>query len=139
VPASTVAGWAHVDQANKGQSSALNFRARKHRGWLSPRRRMEQRPQRHPHLTSPPPQWLAEPTPTELTEAIAAPSPDVHAFTVAAWAKDNQANRCQSTALNCRILHHTCWLSPRRRSEHARTAPSTFVPDTTVAGWDHAD
>jgi hypothetical protein len=77
VQATTVVGWAQADQANRGQSSALACRARNHSGWLSPRRPSEQRPEKCHHLSCPPPQWLAEPTPTDGTEATAAPSPVV--------------------------------------------------------------
>jgi hypothetical protein len=91
VPASTVADRAKANRANRGQNSALTYRARQRNGWLSPRRTRNQRPEQRPHLTCPrkqwlagrpqlsclPPQWLYEPTPTELTEARAANSPVV--------------------------------------------------------------
>jgi hypothetical protein len=45
VPATTVSGCSHADQANRGLSIALNFRARHHSGCLTPRRTSEQRPE----------------------------------------------------------------------------------------------
>ena len=46
---------------------------RHHSGLLSPRKPCEQRPEQRPQLASPPLQWLAEPTPTERSEARSAP------------------------------------------------------------------
>jgi hypothetical protein len=46
------------------------------------RRPSNQRPEQRPNLSCPPPQWLAEPTPTERKEVIAAPSPVVPTTTV---------------------------------------------------------
>jgi hypothetical protein len=83
VPATTVAGWAHATQANRGQRCALTFRARHHSGGLGPRRPSEQIPEQRPHLSSPPPQWLADPSPADITEARAASSNVVPANTVA--------------------------------------------------------
>jgi hypothetical protein len=98
------------------------------------------------------------------TEATAALSSVVPATTVADWAHADRGNRGQSSALTCRVRHHSgsidhadlanrgqktilnCrdrhhggWLSPRRPREQARAAPSPVVPATTVAGWAHAD
>jgi hypothetical protein len=68
---------------------------------------MEQRPERYPQLTCPPPQWRAEPTPTEVTEARAAPSAVVPATTVAGWAYIDRENRAKSSALTCHALHNS--------------------------------
>ena len=84
VPAPTVAGSAHADPANKVQCSALTSRPGHLSGWLSPRTPSEQKINQGPQLSCPPPQCLAKPTPTERTEARAAPSPDVQATIVAA-------------------------------------------------------
>ena len=83
VPATTVAGSAHADRTNRGQNSALTSRAHQHRSWVSPRRPIEQRPERRPLLTWTPKHWLSKPTPTEVTEVRAAPSLFVFATTVA--------------------------------------------------------
>ena len=58
VPAATLAGWAHDDQANRGQRRALRCRVRQHSGWLSPRRPSEQRPAPRPDLSGPQTQCL---------------------------------------------------------------------------------
>jgi hypothetical protein len=117
VPATTVAGSAHADRANGGQSSALTCRVHHQSGWLSLRRPSEQRPEQRPHLTCLPPQWLTEPKLTERTEARAAPSPDAPATSVADSAHANRANRGQSSALTCRALLLSRWLGPRRPRE----------------------
>ena len=109
----TVSGKGHADQAKRGQSSAVTFRDRQHRGWLFPRRPMEQWPERPPHLTCPPLQWLPESTSTELTEAIAALTQVVSASTVVGCAHVYQANRVLS-ALTCRSRHPSVWLTFRR-------------------------
>jgi hypothetical protein len=70
-------------QANRGQSCTLKLSARHHRGFLSPRRPSEQRPQKRPHLSCPPPMWLYETTYIKRTEARAAPSHIVPSTTVA--------------------------------------------------------
>jgi hypothetical protein len=57
-------------------------------------------PELSPDLSCPPPEWLGGPTPTKRTEASAAPSPVVPATTVAVLGHADQANRCQSSALN---------------------------------------
>ena len=67
-------GW--LDQAKKENRvliRALTCRASQHTGWLSPRLPSVQRPDHSPHLSCPLPQWQAEPTPTEPTEARTAP------------------------------------------------------------------
>ena len=92
VPASTFAGGAHDDRANRGQSNALTCRARHDSGWRSPFRPREQapeqpfqlaspptqmlseppseqRPEKRPQLSCPPPKWLARSTATKRTEA----------------------------------------------------------------------
>jgi hypothetical protein len=79
----TVAVCSLADQPNRGHSCALTCCARNLIGWLSQCRPSEQRPEQCPHLTCPPPQWLAEPTLTDRTEAKAAPSPMVPANTAA--------------------------------------------------------
>jgi hypothetical protein len=126
---------------------------------------MKQMPERYPNLTCPQQQWLAEPTPNELPEARATPSPVVPVSTVAGWAHDDQKNRDQSSTLNCRVRqkrgwlnqrrpmeqrperhpHQTCptpqWLAeptPTKRSE-ARAEHSLVVPATTVGASDQAD
>jgi hypothetical protein len=112
-----------------------------------------------------PPQWLAEPTPTERTEARAAPSRVVPDTTVAGLAHADRANRDHSNDLTFRAGLHIRRRSPRRPSEHrpqqrphlscpprywlaesmptertvARAAFSPGVPATTVAGWAYAD
>jgi hypothetical protein len=116
VDATTVSGWAHADQANRGQSSDLTCSACHHSGWLSPCRPSQQRPEQSPHLSCLPPQWLAVPTPTKGTEARAATSPVVPATTVAGRAYIAR-NRGQINAFSCRARHHIGWLSPRCRCE----------------------
>ena len=54
LPATTVAGCAHADQANRGQRSALNFLACHHSRWLYSRRQRDQRPVQIPYLLFPP-------------------------------------------------------------------------------------
>jgi hypothetical protein len=44
VLATSVAGCAHDDQANRGHNSTLTCHARHDSGWLCPRRPSEQRP-----------------------------------------------------------------------------------------------
>jgi hypothetical protein len=129
VPATNVAGCAHADQSNRGQSSALSCRARHRSSCLSQRRPSVKRSDQRPHVSSPPPQcqrsqlscpptqWLAEPRPTRRTEAIAAPSPFVPANTVAELVHADQANRGQSSTLTCRARHLSGCLSPCRPSE----------------------
>ena len=63
--------------------SALNCRARHNSGWLSQRRQIELWPYKCRHVSNPPPQGLAVPTPNERTEATAGPSPVIPASTVA--------------------------------------------------------
>jgi hypothetical protein len=109
VPATKVAGCAHDDQANCGQTTAVNCRACHHGGWLSQRLTNEQKSQQRPHLSCPPNQRLAGPTHTQRTDARTAHS------------------------LSC---PPTQWLvepRPNRRSEE-RAAPSPVVHTTTVAG-----
>jgi hypothetical protein len=108
VHATTVVGWAHADQANRGQSSSLACRARNHSVCLSPRRTIEQRPQQSPQLSCMPPQCLLKPTPTERTEPKAAPTPVV----------PPPQGLAEPT--------------PTERTE-ARAAPSSVVSATTVA------
>jgi hypothetical protein len=142
VPATTVAGLVHADQANRCQSSALTCRVSHHSGMFGPRLTSEQRPEQRPHQSCPSPQWLAETTPTDRTrpeqrphlscperqwlaeptstqrtEARAATSPVVPATIVASCTYADQANRSQSSALTCRARHHSCWLSPCRLSK----------------------
>jgi hypothetical protein len=141
VLATTVAGSAHADRANDDQCSALTCRVRHHSDSLSPQRHSEQRPeqrltcrarhqsgwlshayqantdQQRSHLSSPPPQWLAEPTSTEGTEARAAPSTVVPATTVPDWYRADQATRGQTCALTCLAGHHSGRLTSRRRIE----------------------
>ena len=74
MPANTVAVRAHTDHAVRTQSSANTSRAGHYSGWLNPRRPSEQRPEKRPQLSSLPPQWLAEPTPTKREKATVAPS-----------------------------------------------------------------
>ena len=82
-PATTVAGWAHADKANKGQISAITSRHSQHSGWLIPSKPIERRPEQRSHLSCQPPKWLSETTPTERTEAGTAPFPVVHTTTEA--------------------------------------------------------
>ena len=112
--ATTVAGKDHADQAKRGRSSSVTCRDRQHRGWLCPRRLMEQRPERPPHLTIPPLQWLPESTSTELTDSTAGPTQVVSASTVVSRAHVDQANRVHSSALTCRPRHPSVWLTLRR-------------------------
>jgi hypothetical protein len=58
-------------------------------------------------MSFPPPQCLAETTPTERTEAREAPSPDMPAITVADSAHAEQANRAKSSAINFRARHYS--------------------------------
>jgi hypothetical protein len=160
VPATTVAGWAHADRANRGQSSALTCRVRHHSRCLSQRQPSEQKPEQRPHPSCPLPQWLVDPTPNELTEARAAPSPVVPANRVAGCAHADRRRRGQNSALTSRARHHSGLPSQRRPSEQrlehrthltspppqwlaeptptkrteARAAPSHVVHATTVAG-----
>jgi hypothetical protein len=128
-PPHTVAGWAHTNQANRGQTSALNFSARLHSCWLSSRRPSEQRPDHRPHLSCPPPQWLAEPRPTEPTEARAAPSPVVPASPVAGWAHVDQANTGQCSVLTCCARHDSGWLGPLGpREQRSELRPHVTCP-----------
>jgi hypothetical protein len=100
VPATTVVGW---DQADRPS---------------------EQKPDQRPYLSCPPTQWLAETTPTDKTEARAAPSTVVPVTTVDGWTQADQENRVQSSAFTCRARHHRCWLNPTptKRTE-ARAVP----------------
>jgi hypothetical protein len=165
VPAITVAGWAHDDQGNRDQRSALTCRARQHSGWLGPGQPSEQRPDQRSQLLCPPTQWMAELKLIKRSKARAAPSPVVPVNTVAGWTHAEQAIRGQSIALNCRARHHSGWLIPRRPSRQrpdlrlhpsclppqwlaeatstnrteATSAPLPVVPATTAAGWSHAD
>jgi hypothetical protein len=159
VSANTEAGEANAEHSNRGLISALTCRTRRHTGWLSPRRAMEQRPEMRTHLTCPPPQWLVDPTPIELTDARAAPSQVDPTSTVACWAHADQEDKSQKSSLACRFRHHSGWMSPSPKSEQssekrphltclppewltdtrlkkgaeARTAPSPTVSATTVA------
>ena len=72
VPVTTVAGLAHPNRPNGGQNSALKCRVRHHSDWLSPHRQSEQMSEQRPHISSPPPQWVVEPTPTDISEDRAA-------------------------------------------------------------------
>ena len=156
--------WFHSDQANRDQSSALNCRVRHHIGWRSPRRTTEQRLKHRTHLSCPPPLWVPVPTPTKRTEDKSAPSSVVPATTLPRWFQSDQANRGQSSDLNCRGRHYSGWLGPRRPREQRphkrhrmswrpgqwlarptptkatddRAAPSPIMPATTVASWAHA-
>jgi hypothetical protein len=120
----------------------------------------KQRPEQRSHKSCPSPQWLAEPTLTERTEARTAHSHVVPAKIVARYSHAVQANTGKSSAVNCRARHHCGLLSQRRPSEQrpekrphlsrppthwlaeptqterteAREAPSTVVPATTVPG-----
>jgi hypothetical protein len=117
VPATTVAGWDHADQANRGQSIAPNCCARKHSGWLRECRTSDQRSEQRPHLSCPPSQWLSEPTPNMLSDVRVEPSAVVPATTVLFWAHADRANRGRSSSLNSRALHYNAVLSPCRPSE----------------------
>jgi hypothetical protein len=163
VPGTTVAGFTHAEQSNRGLNSALTFRARHHSGWLSPRRPTDRRPDQHTHLSCLPKQWLAEPTPTKRTEARAGRSPFVPTTTVANLSHADRENKVLSSHHSCRARHHRGLLSRRREQRpeqrshlsclrpqwlvettpikrtEARSAPSPVVPATTVAGCAHAD
>ena len=67
-PATTMARLANADRAKSGHSSAIKC-SRHNSSWLSPRRPSEHMTEQRSHLPCPPPQWLAEPTPTDRTEA----------------------------------------------------------------------
>ena len=92
MPATTVAGWAHANQANRGQRSAITCHARPHSGWLCPRRSSEQRPAQRPQLSSPP-------TPVAGSDFA------------------GRHNRGPNSVLKCRALHHSRWLSQSRTIE----------------------
>jgi hypothetical protein len=62
VHATTDAGSAHADQANRGQSSDLTFSAPHHSVLMNLRRTSEHRLDLNLHLACPPPQCLAGPT-----------------------------------------------------------------------------
>ena len=159
VPATTVAGSDHANQANRGQTSAFTCRARQLIGYLSPRRPRAKRPEKRPPVTCQPSQWLAEPTSTKRTEATSEPSPVVPASSVAARANANRSNRGLSNALNCYVRLHCCCLCPRcprqrpdlrhhvscpptqwlseptqTKRTQGRAAHSPVVATTTVAG-----
>ena len=102
------------------RSSALNFRARHHIGWLSPRRSSDQRPDKRPQLSCSPRKWLAETTPTNRTEARGASSSLVPDNSVAGRSHSDRANRCQCNALTCRAHLLSGWLSTRRPNEQTR-------------------
>jgi hypothetical protein len=91
VPASTVAIRAHAVRANRGQSSALTSRARRHSGWPSPGLPGDQTPEQRPHLSCTPTPWLADPTPTERKKS-------------------------HGSAINYCTRHHSGLLSPCRPS-----------------------
>jgi hypothetical protein len=97
-----VAGCAHTDRGNRGQSSVLTFRAGHHSDCLSPSRPSDQRPQQRALLSFPPTQWLAATTPIKRTEARAALSRVVSATTVAGSVHTYQEIRGQSYAVTCR-------------------------------------
>ena len=105
VPAITVAVWTQAYQANKGQRSALNHRARHHSGWLGPHRSSEQRGEQCPHLSWLAPQWLAEPLPTERTEDRGTLSSVVPATTVAVWPHAEKVNIAKADSSYCRFPH----------------------------------
>ena len=77
----------------------------------------KQRPEQRSHKSCPSPQWLAEPTLTERTEARTAHSHVVPAKIVARYSHAVQANTGKSSAVNCRARHHCGLLSQRRPSE----------------------
>ena len=160
MPASTVTGWAHADKHNIGQFCSLACRFCHHSGCLSPRTPSKQRSEQRPDLLCTRQQWMAERTPSQRTEARAAPTPVVPANTVAGRTLADQANRSQSSSLKFCARHLSGCLSPRRPSEHrsdqrphllypppqwmaeptptertdARAEPSAVVPAPTVAG-----
>jgi hypothetical protein len=142
VPANSLARWDCADQANRGQSSALTCRVRHHSGWLSHayqantgqssaitcrpchpsgslslRRQSKQRPKQLPHLSCPPTQSVAEPSPTGGAEARAAPSLHGPATKVAVPVNVDRANGSQSSALTCRVRQYSGWMSPHRQSD----------------------
>jgi hypothetical protein len=117
MPANTVAGSAHADQANIAQSSTLICRVRQHSGLLSPPRPSQQRPQQRSYLSCFQPPLLAEPTSKKRTEARSAPSPVVPANSVNLGAHAHQEFRSQIIALHFRACLHRGWLSSSRRSQ----------------------
>jgi hypothetical protein len=118
-----------------------------------------------PSTLVPSPQGLAEPTPTERTEAREALSHVVPVTTMAGWVLAYEANRGQSSDVTCRPRLPSAWLSLRRPREQrpeqrphlscpppqwlsertstkrtkARAAHLTVIPTTLVAGCTHAD
>jgi hypothetical protein len=117
VSANTMAGEAHADRGNRGQSSGLTFRASHHRSWLSPCRPRVQRQEQRIRLFLPSPQLLAEPTSTEGTEARAAASGLLPATTMAACAHDDRQNGGQCSYFTFRAHQQRSSLCPRRPSE----------------------
>ena len=83
VHATTVAGWPHAQQENRGQRIAFTRRAPDLRVCMSPRRPSELRLQQLYPISCLQPQLLSDPTSTKRTEARAAPSLFVPATTVA--------------------------------------------------------
>jgi hypothetical protein len=115
----------HADQANRCQNIALICRLRQHSRWLSPRRPREQRPEQRPQLSTTSTQWLVAPTPTERTEARAAPSDVVPSYKVAGCAHADQANRGQSRVLTFCVLNHSGWLYPPRPVDRGQSSALT--------------
>ena len=122
-----MAGRAHAERAIRGKINALNCRARHHSGRQNTLRPSEQRPEKRPQLSSPPPQHfhvycpppesLTETTPTKNTKARTAPSRVVLATTVAGWAHAEQENRGHVCATTCRASHHSGRQNTLRPSE----------------------
>jgi hypothetical protein len=84
---------------------------------VSQRPPSEKWPEHRPHLSWPPPQCLAGPTPTKRTEAKAAPLLVLPDIIVAGWAHADQANRGLSSVLNSLARQHSGWKSPRQSSD----------------------
>ena len=108
MPANTVAGSAHSDQANIAQSSTLICRVRHHSGLLS---------QSRPNRSWFQPPLLAESKSTKRTEARSAPSPVVPSKSVNLGVHAEQEFRSQIIALHFRACLNRGWLSSSRRSE----------------------
>jgi hypothetical protein len=117
LPSTTVSGRTHAERAVSDLNIVLTSRSHYHSGCLSPHKTSVRSPEQQPHLSCPPPQWLAKLTPTERTEARAAPSILVPAIIVTGRAHSERKNRGQRSDLTCRAQHHSDWVSPRRPSE----------------------
>jgi hypothetical protein len=137
--ATTVAGWAHAEQANRSQNSAFTCRARRLGFWLSQRRTSDQMPEERSQLSCPPSQWLAGPTLSKRIEAKYSTSPDVPATTVGGRAtptKRTEAGTSHSpVAPPLQLLAGT---TPTKRTD-VRAAPSTNVSANTVDGSSQAN